>query len=358
MNLIVMLQGVGINERGWAKLASNFGRVVLIQQGYIIHVEIWENGQRLFNGPNVRVTRWRKLDEVLFGMPTAIRVLFLTLKHTQKQPIDVIVATNYHCSLVAMLLKRFGKARKVVPFLTDFMPIRGSWLLRQHRRITGWLMRFVARRSDEVWILSPRIPTGRTDDKSFVVPICINEFQSPPRLRDEVAYIGYPSKDHALDILFDIARRHKLRLNIIGDSPYLHSVRHLAPPDAAFHGLMNDEERIGQILSRCFCGYCIYWDITPSSYSYYGFPSKTLYNFASNVPIVITNVAYFNRNFEDRGVGRVVDPDPQKIEEAILQLKSQYPRFSAAIDRFRKDWNQHVLDFHRQRLKALGCRVE
>jgi ABC-type sulfate transport system permease component len=47
---IVMLQGMGNNERGWARLMSDFGRVVLIQQGMIQHVEIWENRQCVFNG--------------------------------------------------------------------------------------------------------------------------------------------------------------------------------------------------------------------------------------------------------------------------------------------------------------------
>ena len=357
MNHIVMLQGMGINERGWAKLASTFGRVVLIQQGFVTHVEIWETGKRVFNGPETMVTQWRWLDELLLGAPSALRVFFQTLKHTRGRSIDVTIATNYHNSLAAMLLKLFGKTRKVVPFQTDYLPVRGSWLVRLHRRLTGWLMRFVSRRADEVWILSPRIPTGRNDANSFVVPICINEFPTPAGPRTEVAYIGFPSRDHALEILFDICARHGFRLNIIGDSPYLRTIRHLAPPDTVFHGMMNDESRIGQILAKCFCGYAIYRDTSPNSYSYYGFPSKTLYCFASNVPIVITNVADFNHTFEERGVGRVVEPTPEKIEQVVLQLRGQYPEFSAAIDRFRKEWNEHVLEFHRTRFAALGCEV-
>jgi hypothetical protein len=70
--------------------------------------------------------------------------------------------------------------------------------------------------------------------------------------------------------------------------------------------------------------------------------------------VVITNVAHFNHTFEERGVGRVVEPKPEAIEAAILQCKEQYPVFSKAIDRFRDDWNQHVLQFHRERFTALG----
>src|ERR1700694_2370242 len=99
MKQIVMLQGMGINERGWAKLASEFGRVTLIQQGFVTHVEIWENGARVFNGPETMVARWRLLDEILLGAPSAMGTFFRTLKFTRQQRIDVIVATNYNNSL-------------------------------------------------------------------------------------------------------------------------------------------------------------------------------------------------------------------------------------------------------------------
>lgn len=174
-----------------------------------------------------------------------------------------------------------------------------------------------------------------------------------PASREEVAYIGFPSPDHALDVLFDICREHSFRLNVIGDSPYLQSVKHLAPAGTVFHGFLNDEEKIGKILGRCFCGYAIYRDTGPTSYSYYGFPSKTLYCFASNVPIVITNVAHFNAEFEKRGVGRVVEPVPEEIEKAMLELRDRYETYSQAIDRFRTEWNVGVETFHRERMAEL-----
>jgi glycosyltransferase involved in cell wall biosynthesis len=353
MKNIVMLQGMGINERGWAKMVSSFGRVVLIQQGMVTHVEVWESGERVWDGPETMLSHWRRLDDMLLGLPTALRVFFQTVKYTRGRKIDVIIASNYHNSLSAMMLKSLGKARKVVPFLTDYLPLRGSWFVRCHRRLTGWLMQMVSRWADEVWVLSPRIPTGRNNANTFVVPIGINE--QPPSVgdRNEVAYIGFPSYDHALEILFAICAKHQFRLNVIGDSPYLQSIRHLAPPGTVFHGMLNNEAHIARILSHCFCGYAIYRDISPNSYSYYGFPSKTLYCFASNVPVVITNVADFNHTFEERGVGRVVEPSLEKIETAVLQLKEHYPAFSKAIDRFRMERNHQVLNFHRERFIAL-----
>ncbi len=353
MNHIVLVLGCGLNERGWAKDFSKFGRVTLIQLGLVEHVEIWEHERRIYCGSETKTPRVWKVDEILFGFVSFLRTMWLVLYYSKGAKIDLVVTGFYSSGLAVLLLRLFRKVRKISFFLTDYLPLHGSWLVRLHRHVTGWLVYQTTKRADEAWALSPRIQTAYANPRHFVVPMPVNTYRNSAGPREEVGYIGYPSYDHALDVLFDICRKHSFRLNIIGDSPYLETIKRLAPPDTVFHGLLNDEEKIGKILSRCFCGYAIYRNTGPTSYSYYGFPSKTLYCFASNVPVVITNVAHFNAEFEKRGVGRVVEPSAEQIERAILQLREQYPRFSAAIDRFRKEWNAHVENFHRERFETL-----
>ena len=65
MKQIVMMQGLGNNEQGWARLVSKFGRVTLIQQGMTQHVEVWENEQRVFNGP--LNARWAAFPDLTTG---------------------------------------------------------------------------------------------------------------------------------------------------------------------------------------------------------------------------------------------------------------------------------------------------
>jgi glycosyltransferase involved in cell wall biosynthesis len=356
MKHIVMVLGTGINERGWAEDFSKFGRVALIQWGLIKHVEIWDHERRIYCGPETKIPRVWKVDDALLGLINFFCTLWLALRFSKGAGIDLAVTGYYSSSFALRLLRWFGKVRKMVFFLTDYLPPQGNWLVRLHRRITGWLVYQTTKRADEVWALSPRIPIARANPRHFVVPMHVNTRRFSAGPREEVGYIGYPSYDHALDVLFDICKKHSFRLNIIGDSPYLATIRHLAPPGTVFHGFLNDEEKIGRILSRCFCGYAIYRNTSPTSYSYYGFPSKTLYCFASNVPVVITNVAHFNENFEKRGVGRVVEPSPAEIEKAILQIKNNYETYSRAIDRFRLEWNAEAEAFHRERLTTLLSR--
>jgi len=353
MKRIVMLQGMGNNERGWARLVSVFGRVALIQQGMIQHVEIWENRQCVFNGPETNLTSSRKLDEVTFSLLTMLRSIVCCYRFTRGEKIDVLIAANYSMGLSALVLRLVGKAGKAVVLLSDFLPPRGSFVVRLHRRLTTAITRFVVKHADEVWTVSPRIPTATANQRNFVVPICIDDNRVPPGQREEIGYIGYPSPDHALDVLFDICKRHQFRLNIIGDSAYLQSIKHLAPPHTIFHGMLNDPAKINIILSRCFCGYAVYRDTSPQSYSYFGIPSKTFYCFASNTPVVTTNTAHFTQSIESHGIGRVVNPTPEEIEKAVLELKERFQLFYEAINRFREIWNAKAEQFHHEHLAVL-----
>ena len=354
MKQIVMMQGMGNNERGWARLVSKFGRVTLIQLGVIQHVEIWENETKVFNGPETSVMNTRKLDEITFSSLTIFRSIARCLEFSKGEKIDVLIAANYSGGLAALLLRFFGRARKIVLTVSDFLPPRGSLAVRMHRRITAALTRFVARHADEVWTVSPRIPTAAVNPKNFVFPICLDDNQVPVGAREEIGYIGFPSPDHMLEVLFEIAARHNLRLNIVGQSPYLESIKHLAPAMTVFHGILNDPVKINQILERCFCGYAVYRNNGPQSYSYYGIPSKTFYYFASNTPVVTTNTAHFTPRIEEFGVGRVVAPTPVEIERAILQIKTDFQKFYAAIGNFRTAWNNDAEKFHRERFAELG----
>ena len=349
---IVLFQGMGNNERGWARLVSSFGRVVLIQQGILQHVEVWENGQATYQGPEVSVMSTRKLDEMTFSMLTLGRCLARWREFSRGRS-DVIIAANYSMGLAALLLRALGRTRRVAVFLSDYLPPRGSLAVRMHRRLTTVLTRFVARSADQVWSVSPRIPTAAANPRHFVVPICLEEIPKVTGPRAAVGYIGFPTPDHALDVLFDVCKKHGLGLHLIGDSPYLQSIKSQAPPRTVFHGLLNDQARITEILSQCFCGYAVYRNTGPQGYSYYGIPSKTFYCFAAHTPVVTTNTAHFTQNIEKYGVGRVIEPDPLEIEKAILQLRDQYETFSAAIERFRQEWNRHAMQFHRDRFAEL-----
>ena len=353
MKTIVMLVGIGNNDRGSAKLASKFGRTVLLQDAYIEHLEIWENGVRVFNGPEIKIHQSRLLGEATFGLSAIPRLLKSYRAAMRDEKCDVAITSSYVQTAVGLWLRATGRTRKVVCIVSDYLPPKGKLTVRIHRRISGFLTRIVARLSDEVWAVSPRIPTMKVNPKNFVLPLLIDNNHVPPMNRTEIGYIGFPSPDHAVDVLFDICKKHGLKLNIFGDSPYLQSIKHLAPADTVFHGITNDNVKIGQVLARCFCGYAVYRDTSPNSYSHFGIPSKCLQLFASNVPVVTTNTAHFTQNIAACGTGCVVEPKPEEIENAVLDIRARFPVYYEAINRFRETWNAGVEKFHDERLTEL-----
>jgi glycosyltransferase involved in cell wall biosynthesis len=353
MKQIVMLVGIGNNDRGSARLASEFGRAILIQDGPINHHETWENGIRTQNSPEIRAKASRLLAELTLGLFGVFRNLKWYHQLTQGGKCDLIITSAYVQTVAGLWLRATGKTRKVVCIVSDYLPPKGTLAVRIHRRVTGCLTRLTARFSDEAWAVSPRIPTVKVNPRNFVLPLLIDDNETPPEGRDEIGYIGFPSPDHAIDVLFAICRKHGLKLNLFGDSPYLQSIKHLAPPDAVFHGITNDNVKIGQVLARCFCGYAVYRDTSPQSYSHYGVPSKCLQLFANNVPVVTTNTAHFTQNIATAGAGCVVEPVPEQIEQAILDIRTRFPVYYDAINRFRKSWNAGVRQFHQERIGGL-----
>jgi len=349
-----MLTGIGNNDRGSARLASEFGRTILVQDGPIAHEEIWENGARTFNGPEVRTKESRLLAELTFGLFGIFRNIRTYHRLANGAKTDLIITSAYVQTVAGLWLRLTGKTRKVVCVVSDYLPPTGKLTVRIHRRISGFLTRLATRLSDEAWAVSPRIPTVKVNPRHFVLPLLIDDNQSPPTGREEIGYIGFPSRDHALDVLFEICRKHGFKLNIFGDSPYLQSIRHLAPPGTAFHGITNDNLKIGQVLSRCFCGYAVYRDTSPRSYSHFGVPSKCLQLFANNVPVVTTDTAYFTHTtIAPSGAGCVVEPVPEQIERAILDIRDRFTAYYEAINRLRDSWNAGVKKFHRERIAEI-----
>jgi glycosyltransferase involved in cell wall biosynthesis len=353
MKLIVMLTGIGNNDRGTARLASELAHTILVQDGPIAHEEVWENGVRTYDGPEIHTHESRLIAEATFGFMGVIRNIRTYYRLTRGENSDLILTSAYVQTAAGLWLRAIGKTRKVVCIVSDYLPPTGSLSLRIHRRITGFFTRLSARLSDEAWAVSPRIPTVKVNPHHFVLPLLIDDNHAPVTGREEIGYIGFPSPDHAIDLLFEICRKHGFKLNVFGDSAYLQSIKHLAPPNTVFHGITNDTAKIGQVLARCFCGYAVYRDTSPNSYSHFGVPSKCLQLFANNVPVVTTHTAHFTQTIASSGAGCVVEPVPEQIERAILDIRARFPVYSDAINRLRDSWNTGVRQFHRERISAL-----
>ncbi|MGA3163567.1 MAG: hypothetical protein ABSD77_05135 [Verrucomicrobiota bacterium] len=351
MKRIVMWMGSATNEEGWAKIISAANTLFLVRSGRWRQDSTWVNGRQTFLSEKMPVARWRRLDDMCFGFFSAFRIMRRTLKWAEGEPIALLIVEGPR-GLLAVWLKRWGKVRALVSLQSDYLPPVGKWHIRLHHRANMALNRFIARQADEVWRLSPRIPTGEGHSHNYILPIYINDNEIPPAERREIVYFGVPSEDHALDVLFQVARRHNIPLHIVGESPYLASIKADAPPKTTFYGYI-EPSRLSEIARHCFCAYAVYRSTGPQSYSYYGCPSKYFHCLANNLPLLTTSTAFFSGEIERNGIGRVVAPDPQQIEQAILEMRGHSQDFYDAINRFRAEWNRGVESFLTGRMAVL-----
>lgn len=349
---IIMLQGMGHNDRTWAKNLSLYCKVILIQQPLITHVEIWDNGVCIYNGSDIKNPYIiHTIDDILFGFITVCKYIYLICKYSKCKKSSLIIAINYCGGIASLFLKMIGMTNKVVVFVTDYLPPTGSFIIKTHRYITTKLTRFVCKFADEVWKVSPRIILPKSND--FVVPLHIDNTDIPITTRNEICYMGSISMEHGLDILFKICKKHNFKLNIIGDSPNLQSIKHLAPTNTIFHGMLNDSDKINSIVSRCFCGYAIYTNIDSTTSCYYGFPSKTLYYLSNNTPILTSKCTYFSNVIKAYNIGNVVAPNFSDIEYGILNLEKNSSIFNNNINIFKEIWTVGVDEFNREHLTKL-----
>ncbi len=350
--LVVFWVGNGNNEPAWAKAISSHNSVLLFQRSLLTQqYSVWENGQQIFLSPEKRIG-WQFLDRVFFGFFSTFGLLRLTFSLARGKKIDLLVVEGAR-GLTGVFLKWVGLVKAVVSVHNDFLPSIGSPAVRLHRRINTILSNLAARNSDEVWRLSPRIPIGKNHPNNYVVPVFINENKNAGQKLDSIMYVGFPSKDHALEILFEIAGRHRIPLEIIGESAYLNSIRPAAPAQTTFHGYITDPDRIAEIIARCFCGYAVYLNTGSQSYSYYGFASKTFHYLSNNVPVVTTSTSFFSEIIESKGIGHVVAPEADAIEKAILDIKNRFEEFSSHINTFRQEWNSQAVRFFDERMAVL-----
>jgi len=68
---------------------------------------------------------------------------------------------------------------------------------------------------------------------------------------------------------------------------------------------------------------------------------------------VTTNTAHFTQNIAASGAGCVANPTVEEIERAILDIRSRFPIYYEAINRFRETWNAGVEKFHDERIGEL-----
>lgn len=342
---ILLLQGTGNAEAEMARSCSRFGRVVLVESGICRRVEVWENEERVHTEPDLPI-RFPRLHDITFGLIKGWGAFRAALRLRQGKKYDVVVGTAYDNGNVALFLRWLGVARRVVVLVCDYLPIKNvPFTIWCHRHVAGWLTKNNLRRADSVWLVSPRIPTpGRADGR--VMPLFIANFDGSPKSKKAIAYVGYPTPEHGLDVLCDISARHGIEVHLFGPVSGFESIIAGRKRDLIhLHGVVTGRARLHGLIKDCFCGYAVYNNVSPDSFLYYGVWSKIYTYLASKLPVITTPGSYTSDVVQQNNIGKVVPPDPASIEKAVLELWEEHEQYQADLEKFVPKWNQGAEDF-------------
>src|SRR5471032_302770 len=193
MKQIVMLEAMHWNEKLWAKVMSRFGKVALVQLegfGFTEHVEVWQDGQCVRSTPPKNSICLGYLDMATFGLVLALTTLKRAWPVMKSQRTDLVIASANSMVMAALFFRAIGWTRKVVCLVGDYFPPQGTLAVRVYRRISRYQTGWLARRSDEVWLISPRIPITGANPRNFLVPIWMDDADYLQSAREEIGYIG------------------------------------------------------------------------------------------------------------------------------------------------------------------------
>ena len=301
----------------------------------------------------------REETRVSYKLRDFFSVLFLGL--SQPETYDLFIGLEAVNALAGLVLKKIGKVKKVVYYVSDYSPIRFPNMLFNALYI--WLDRFCLLHADYTWDVSLAMLKGRIEaglplgDNYRIIhvpnglfPIQIKSLPINKRTKYDLVYMGILERDMGSDLairsLPTVLRRFpKTMLHIIG-GPEIHIERMRAivkkldiEKFVVFHGIVPDNEKMATIIRNCYIGLAPYRSF-PNSKRWYGDAGKIRQYTAAGLPFVTTHVPPLGRYIVKKGAGIMTKDTVKSFSGGILRLLSDdalYEKLSAGAINVSRD---------------------
>lgn len=338
-------------------------RVMLIDQVYpgsdfvIPRIELYESGklakitsahQLLYSIYPLLFLTNRPGTQFFFKIRDFLSVLIEGVR--APQPFDLCIGFEAINALAGILLRKLGRVRRVVYYVSDYSPNR--YQNRWFNALYLWLDRQAAIASDIIWDVSPaiqpaRIQLGLDPNKSAPVVRVPNALY-PAQIRQlpvrkiepySLVFMGTLGEENgpglAIEALSHIVKTFPCaRLHIIGGPE--HEIARLKKLVAGrslvsrvfFYGFIANRVKAAAMLRRFSIALAPYRAI-PGSVRWYGDATKIRAYLAAGLPTITTHVPPLGKEIASRGAGIVVADTPRAIAEAVCDLFDNRKRFLA-----------------------------
>lgn len=324
---------------------------VLIDQPYpgsdfvMPRVEVYEKGK----GPQLRNVS--KLIYVLFPFLKRIksngthvvyklRDFFSVFDCAIRNNYDLFIGLEAINGLAGIIMKRLGKIKCVVYYVSDYSPNRygNKWFNFLYLRLD----RFCAMHADYIWDVSAaiqpaRISMGLDQKKSaplLIVPNALYPAQISflPIAKIEpftLVFMGTLGEENGPDLaikslIYLVKHIPKIKLHLIGGGGDLVRLKKLTSDlklekYVVFHGFITDRVLVSQTIKKYCLALAPYVDI-PGSARRYGDATKIRAYLAAGLPTITTSVPPLGKAAVRAGAALIVKDDPRAIASAVKKI--------------------------------------
>ena len=256
---------------------------------------------------------------------------------------DVFIGLGILNGAAGLLLRSIRLTRRSICWVIDYSPRRFNskalnWVFHATELVVAWM-------SDETWNISERVLEAHrkasvvpflvnSNNIQRIVPIGIDEVADWNAARDEerIAFIGHVLEKQGLQLVMDampaiLAERPGVRLVIMGDGPYLDTLRCRAVDlsvdySVEFRGFVQSDDEVWQTLVSSSVAVAPYVN-SANSFTYFADPGKLKQYLGAGLPVCVTSVPAIAHDIADRGCGVVVEGTVDGVRDGILELLDQ-----------------------------------
>lgn len=266
-------------------------------------------------------------------------VIFIGL--ISKDKYDVFIGLESINVLAGLFLRKIGKIKTVVYYVSDYSPERFGKTLFNSFYL--WLDQFCVKHADFTWDVSEAMKEGRIKAgllpqemrrvihvPNGLFPSQIDPLPISQRIRDSIVYMGILDPDVGIDLILEafslVKRKHPYAsLHIVGgtneDIVRLSNIasRLRIKKSIIFYGFIPPDKRMSSIIKSCYIGVSAY-TFRNASRNKYGDSGKIRQYLGCGLPIVATNLQAYTNYVIKKGAGIGTKETAEDLANGILSL--------------------------------------
>lgn len=285
-----------------------------------------------------KAVEWN-LPEALFYIKDAIYTIFWV--GTRKEKIDLYIGSDNFTACLGLLLKKWGKVKKVVLYTIDYMP----------KRFTNPVMNFLYHYFDRqclkkckiVWNVSAKMAEARLDQKGIggkgcapqiVVPLGVWHKRIPKlsfseKNKYQMIFLGHILEKQGLDVVLEamptiIESIPQIRLVILGSGSHEESLKKKArklkfSKYVDFRGYIGDHHVVEEELTKSTLGIAMYKP-GPESFTNWADPAKIKNYLGAGLPVILTSVPPIAKDLSREKCGIIAEYNKEDFARKVADL--------------------------------------